>query len=112
MLSTHMTGITKKFPELDDGLLCSEIFDYSGTEGRRKTLMSALKRPPDEPIVPYRNAVNLIIIAYIIEKLTERTWDQNLRNEVFKSLKFTNSGVGIPNQFEQSPYPHEPGPTE
>jgi CubicO group peptidase (beta-lactamase class C family) len=110
MLSTHMTGITKKFPELDGGSLFSETVDCDGHEGRRTTLVSALQTPPDQPIAPYRNAVNLMIIAYIVENVTERTWEQNIEDEVFKPFMFMNSGVGIPSQFQSSPYPHESGP--
>ena len=109
MLNTHMTGITKKFPELDGGSLLSEIIDCDGHEGRRKTLASALQDPPDHSIAPYRNTVNLVIIDYVVENVTGRTWKQNMEDKVVNPSMFMNPGVGVPNQSQNSPFPHEPG---
>jgi D-alanyl-D-alanine carboxypeptidase len=117
MLSSHVSGITTKFPELGNGRLPAELLSVGGHEGRRRTLVSVLSNPPERKPGPgssYRNAVNLMLLAFIIERVTGLSWDEVMQKEVFASLGMGRSGVVTPESFQDAdsgeptkPWPHE-----
>ncbi|KAF2435651.1 beta-lactamase/transpeptidase-like protein [Tothia fuscella] len=73
MLSSHSSGITTKLPEIKGGDLAATLVSLDSREGRRRTLESVFSRPSERTPgtgSAYRNAVNLIILAAIIETTT------------------------------------------
>jgi CubicO group peptidase (beta-lactamase class C family) len=119
MFSAHISGITTKFPDLEEGKLSEKLTsaDISGYEGRRRTLLSTLKNPPERKPGPgssYRNAVNLLILAFIVETVTKETWEAIVQKEVFDPIGMKHSGIGQPdgiidedNKRPAQPWPHE-----
>jgi CubicO group peptidase (beta-lactamase class C family) len=118
MLSCHLSGITTKFPDLDNGQLSSSLIveNINGYEGRRRTL-GCLRGPPERvpgPGSSYRNAVNLMILAFVVEVVTNESWETILKREVFEPLRMENTGIGQPDglvngesQLPAQPWPHE-----
>jgi CubicO group peptidase (beta-lactamase class C family) len=118
MLSSHVSGITTKFPDIDGGQLSASLVseNISGYEGRRRTL-SCLKVPPERvpgPGSSYRNAVNLMILAFVIETVTSESWEVILKREVFGPLGMEHTGIGQPDGLDDGelehptqPWPHE-----
>jgi CubicO group peptidase (beta-lactamase class C family) len=119
-LSSHLSGITTKFPDLESGQLSATLIseNTSGYEGRRKTL-SCLRLPPERKPGPgssYRNAVNLMILAFVIESVTGERWEAILKREIFEPLGMQHTGIGQPDSLDDGtfevpnqPWPHEIG---
>jgi CubicO group peptidase (beta-lactamase class C family) len=120
MLSSHISGITTKFPDLDGGQVSARLIseNIGGYEGRKRTL-SCLRVPPERvpgPGSSYRNAVNLMIIAFIAETVTGNKWEAILRRECFEPLGMEHTGIGQPTgldvdecELPNQPWPHEVG---
>ncbi|KAF2401066.1 beta-lactamase/transpeptidase-like protein [Trichodelitschia bisporula] len=122
MLATHTSGLTTKLPELRlDGypllptLLRPPKVNSRGTLvlGREMIAEAAMKIPPRRTPGPgsdYRNAVNLIILAYIAEMVTGGRWDTLLQTEVFDPLGMQGCGLGQPPYWSDGSalWPHHP----
>jgi CubicO group peptidase (beta-lactamase class C family) len=120
MLSTHTSGIITKFPELDNGTLSAKLTGtkVGGIQGRRRTLLSALRNPPERKPGPgssYRNAVNLMILAFIVETVIGEEWSMILKREVLEPLNMQQCDIGLPEEYKRKPWsnlvpwPHETG---
>jgi CubicO group peptidase (beta-lactamase class C family) len=121
MFSAHISGITTKLPELENGQLLADLNseDINGHDGRRRILRCLLD-PPERKPGPgssYRNAVNLLILAFIAETTTGESWEAIVDREVFQQLRMHQSGIGQPKGLDigeckspMQPWPHEIGP--
>ncbi|RDI79904.1 hypothetical protein Vi05172_g10158 [Venturia inaequalis] len=111
MLARHITGITTKLPEIDHGALASELMNLSGYKGRHKLVTTVLVAPPDEKpgTDGYRNAINLLILAFIAETATKKSWEELLKLYIFDIVPMPSAGLGRPGpeaKFEGCPFPH------
>lgn len=110
MLACHISGITTKFPEIDDGKLAQEVMDVSGFKGRRELVTTVLRNPPEEEpgVEGYRNAINLLILAFIAETVAQKSWEELLKMYVFDAVPMPSTGLGRPGggKFGGCPFPH------
>lgn len=111
MLACHVSGITTKFPELNDGDLAREVMGINGFEGRHRLVTAVLGNPPEEEpgVEGYRNAINLLILVFVAEKLTVKSWEELLKIHLFDVVSMSSAGFGRPGargKFEGCPFPH------
>lgn len=87
-----------------------------GYEGRLKLITAVLATPPEENPgdFSYRNAINLLLLAFIAETVTKKSWEELLKIYIFDVVPMPSAGLGRPGLggggggggFEGCPFPH------
>ncbi|KAH0536008.1 hypothetical protein FGG08_007091 [Glutinoglossum americanum] len=120
MFGAHLSGISEDIVTAEDGQLWSYLYDtsISGHEGRRTTLLSYLRKPPDNSPGPTSyewHSVNLMLIAMVIETVAGSTWETVTKAELFDPLEMYHTGFGQADHIRNSssanptqPWPHQP----
>ncbi len=102
-LLSHRSGLR---PNLNLGRFLGDDVKQLRLRAVREELARAPKHKPGTHY-EYSN-LGYIVVGAIIERVTRKTWEDSIREEVFVPLKMTSAGfgeTGTPGQIDQ-PWPH------
>lgn len=100
MILAHRSGITGDFTKIDNGKLWSSLWNekLNPVEGRKNVVQRVLSQKPD--VIPgskyiYSNA-GYTILGAILEKITQKSWEELMQKELFNALGMNSCGFGAP----------------
>jgi len=95
-LLTHTSGAKANFPKLT--YLFQPKTEAKTLSARKKHVRKVLKKKPDtEPGTAYQYSnVGFTIAAHLAEVKTGKSWEDLMREEVFKPLSLNSAGFGAP----------------
>ncbi|KAH8600184.1 beta-lactamase/transpeptidase-like protein [Bisporella sp. PMI_857] len=115
MFAAHLSGITEPITSIEQGRIWSYLyFSIDGSEGRRATMLYYMRRPPDTTPGEYHwSFFNHMLLALVIERLSEMPWEQAMKTELFDPLEMYHTGFGLVDRLRNShssvptqPWPH------
>jgi CubicO group peptidase (beta-lactamase class C family) len=110
-LTAMHSGIAADLPpEINKTIWDPKLNPRRGREFVAKTILSNRpERPPEKSFV-YSNS-NYIIAAAALERLSGKSWETLIRDELFTPLKMAGCGFGVPanprSKIPNQPWPHK-----
>lgn len=114
MLTAHRSGITGDLPNFENGKLWEKMWDpnLDPVDGRKMVAHEILThKPASTPGSQYEYSnANYIIAGAILEKISGKSWEQLIQDEIFVPLDMRSCGFGAAGNPDASipdqPWPH------